>query len=116
LICGDFDCTIGNDDFMNQLPVITRQVWGIEAGVRRQLEIRGLSQQCSSCYAALSSCHKSKCIWKCLSSANNCSCMTCGMENCNEAFSACSGLWPAPQWSEFGNKKCELEQDREVML
>merc|ERR1719436_1835773 len=59
--------------------------------------MRGYTEDCSSCFGALTGCTKDNCMVDCMTDANGSKCKDCVDDHCTPAFETCSGLTPPSQ-------------------
>lgn len=81
----------GATDFTSVMSRCAHSCWGRSDCVRDCVSKEdGYSTECSQCFADLTTCTMTHCLFNCMDGGNDCN--VCVSENCNPAFWTCSGL------------------------
>lgn len=87
------DATImAASDFQSKVSDCATKNWGADPATKNcVIKDTGLSDACATCFGAEIKCAATKCMTQCISDSNSQQCKDCRAQNCDPAFTTCSG-------------------------
>ncbi|MBI5532466.1 MAG: hypothetical protein HY898_07115 [Deltaproteobacteria bacterium] len=83
----------GSTDFQTKVGDCAKSNMGADPATKNCIiQQTGISDACATCFGAEIKCAASKCMVQCIADSNSQPCKDCRAQNCDPAFTVCSGL------------------------